>query len=360
MSVTFADHYHEGVAVSAHVVDVGRAVAASIPWPSRGNGGLRETALWWATHVGRVFPLTEARTDTLEPTVGKVPHPILGRNWTSDTLPSRDLTVVRDWWSQAPMANVGLATRASGFVLLDVDPRHGGWDQLRDWARKHGIELTHVPRALSPRNDGGCHLWWRLPFGATYPHSPLLPGVDRPWQVAVPHSLRYVVVDPESRDPARTHALRPYLWYAGDPRHAPLAHAALLGPGTSPAQHRTSSLGGTTDDDTPLDENGRIDVDALAGNGVAVGKQSYTFKRMACAMVARGWDDSTILRTLVLAAHRSPVGDPSNPWSEHQLRTMLVHARRFIQQSREKEALSNAQVAWAVGTGRRLNRRGAR
>jgi len=44
-----------------------------------------------------------------------------------------DEGIIRQWWTQGPDANIGVATgAASGFDVLDVDPRHGGNESLED------------------------------------------------------------------------------------------------------------------------------------------------------------------------------------------------------------------------------------
>ena len=43
---------------------------------------------------------------------------------------------VRPWWKSYPLANVGIASRASGLLVLDADPRHGG-DQRLAALRRH-------------------------------------------------------------------------------------------------------------------------------------------------------------------------------------------------------------------------------
>src|SRR6185295_16359455 len=38
---------------------------------------------------------------------------------------------IRDWWQRWPRANVAIATGGrSGFIVIDIDPRHGGDDSL--------------------------------------------------------------------------------------------------------------------------------------------------------------------------------------------------------------------------------------
>src|SRR5215470_7716276 len=49
------------------------------------------------------------------------------------TQATTDETVVRDWWTLAPDANIGVRTGVeSGLVVLDVDPRHGGDESLTE------------------------------------------------------------------------------------------------------------------------------------------------------------------------------------------------------------------------------------
>lgn len=39
---------------------------------------------------------------------------------------SKDLDVIRGWFQKDPKANLGIAARQSGLVILDIDPRNGG------------------------------------------------------------------------------------------------------------------------------------------------------------------------------------------------------------------------------------------
>jgi Bifunctional DNA primase/polymerase, N-terminal/Primase C terminal 1 (PriCT-1) len=73
---------------------------------------------------------------------------------------SRDLARIRDWWSRWPDANVGMPTGQVSWVVLDVDPRHGGGDSLHELKRDHG-ELP--PRFSVKTPSGGLHLYFRWP-----------------------------------------------------------------------------------------------------------------------------------------------------------------------------------------------------
>ena len=58
---------------------------------------------------------------------------------------TKDPTVVKQWWSQWPSANVGIATgKVSGIIVLDVDRRHGGMESLTK------AETQYGPMPLTP------------------------------------------------------------------------------------------------------------------------------------------------------------------------------------------------------------------
>jgi len=346
VSVSFLEHYGHGARVSQTALATGAVVAEWIPQPSAENSGYGATALWWATYVGKVFPLSMASADAAAVSAGKVPHALLGRGWTAEDVASSDPAQIREWWTSAPLANVGIAVKTSGLLILDVDPRHGGWGALDVWAEAQGVALGDVPRSVSPRGDGGAHLWWKLPCGATYPHSPLVKGVDRPWQVPVPPSMRWVVVDGESRDPARVMDYRPYTWLAGNPLDLPVAPEALLSAGVGSAGPEDGEGGDARGFGEGLIGSGVADAIARGGVRVPVGEQSYTFKRVACSMFSRGYPVEQVVAALMASAEASEVGDEAHPWLERELRLMAEQADAFIKRSRDQEA-SHRNTYWA-------------
>lgn len=88
-----------------------------------------------------------------------------------------DTNLVGAWWRRWPHANVGINTgKASGLVVLDVDPDHGGITTLRTLVADHG----RLPSGLRARTgSGGWHLYFAHP-GGTVPNSAgrLGPGLD--------------------------------------------------------------------------------------------------------------------------------------------------------------------------------------
>lgn len=101
---------------------------------------------------------------------GKHPNARLVRQGYKNA--SADEGTIRDWWRRQPLANVGILTgRATGLVVIDVDPRNGGDESLS------GLEL---PPTLEARTGGGGrHLYFAYPEGATIGcPTGVLPGID--------------------------------------------------------------------------------------------------------------------------------------------------------------------------------------
>ena len=89
---------------------------------------------------------------------------------------SSDVGEIREWWQKWPDANIGLATgKASGFFVLDIDPRHGGKESLQKLVKKNGI----LPKTLtSNTGGGGFHLFFKEPNVKIGNRANILPGLD--------------------------------------------------------------------------------------------------------------------------------------------------------------------------------------
>jgi len=74
---------------------------------------------------------------------------------------TNDIKTVRYWFQKRPDAGVGLVTgQRNGFFVLDVDPRHGGWESLEKIERAYGP----LPDTLRVKTGGGGkHFYFRLP-----------------------------------------------------------------------------------------------------------------------------------------------------------------------------------------------------
>jgi putative DNA primase/helicase len=104
------------------------------------------------------------------------------KNGLSDA--TADPEIIREWWKQWPDANIGVACRKSGFVAIDVDPRHGGAERLHELEDEFGP----LPMTIQARTGGGgAHLLFTDPGGQIKGDLGL--GVDL-------RSSAYTVVDP--------------------------------------------------------------------------------------------------------------------------------------------------------------------
>lgn len=87
-----------------------------------------------------------------------------------------DVEQVKHWWMLKPDANIGLAL--DGFIVIDVDPRHGGDRSLVGLENQYG-SLPKTRRARS--GGGGEHIFFRSPAGVTVKNDNkggLAPGLD--------------------------------------------------------------------------------------------------------------------------------------------------------------------------------------
>lgn len=130
---------------------------------AQGGNLLLDAALDYAQRGRKVFPVYgighEGRCACGTPDCknpGK--HPLTTRGLKDATT---DETEIRTWWRQWPEANVAIATgAASGLIVLDVDPRHGGDKSLRRLEDQYG-SWPKTPRARS--GGSGEHIYFRHP-----------------------------------------------------------------------------------------------------------------------------------------------------------------------------------------------------
>jgi Bifunctional DNA primase/polymerase, N-terminal/AAA domain/Primase C terminal 1 (PriCT-1) len=120
-----------------------------------------EAALGYAGRGWEIVPLFEPRGEGCScsrgkdcPSPGKHPRTPHG---IKDA--SRDEITIRTWFERSPSANVAIAT-GNGLAVLDVDPRSGGDEKLRDLCAKHGA-IADAPRVET--GGGGFHLYFTAP-----------------------------------------------------------------------------------------------------------------------------------------------------------------------------------------------------
>lgn len=80
-----------------------------------------------------------------------------------------DADVIDRWVRETPDANIGIAV-ARDMVLLDVDPRHGGYTDLDALVRRNGgwSAMPAAPRVLT--RSGGAHAYFSMEGGLDKDH----------------------------------------------------------------------------------------------------------------------------------------------------------------------------------------------
>jgi hypothetical protein len=144
---------------------------------------LLKAALAYAGHGLRVFPLygvVDSRCacgDQGCANAGK--HP-LTRHGLKDA--TTDEEAIRAWWERWSEANIG-AVPGPEFVVVDVDPRGGGFDSLAQLQKQNGdLPATLVAETGEYEVNGklvrGLHLWFRVPKGREVTAARLAAGID--------------------------------------------------------------------------------------------------------------------------------------------------------------------------------------
>jgi putative DNA primase/helicase len=135
-----------------------------------------KSALRAARRGWHVLPLNWAIAGTCgcgDPECGSVgKHPLTAHGVKDATT---DEATIQRWWREYPKANIGIATgKASDLIVLDVDPRHGGLESLRQFEDENG-PLPDVPAVRT--GGGGFHFYFKH-FPGLGNKASLLPGFD--------------------------------------------------------------------------------------------------------------------------------------------------------------------------------------
>ena len=89
---------------------------------------------------------------------------------------SNDPAVIADWWTKQPNANIGISCGPSKLVVVDVDPRHGGDESIRDLMAKYP-EMDDT--LTGETGGGGWHLCFLAPaVPISNSTGSLAPGLD--------------------------------------------------------------------------------------------------------------------------------------------------------------------------------------
>jgi len=142
--------------------------------------------------------------------IGK--HPRV-KNGSKDA--TTDLSIIQQWWTKWPDANIGIATgTASHQIVLDIDPRHGGNQSLEH------IETIYQKIVANQVKSGGngWHFYFDIDSNAIFKNRVnLLPGCD------IRGEGGYIVAPPSSHVSGM-----PYEWIDFDDAKHPVPNWLLV------------------------------------------------------------------------------------------------------------------------------------
>jgi len=211
---------------------------------------------------------------------------------------------IRTWWTRWPTAGVAIATGAtSGLVVVDVDPRSGGFDGIEDLEATHG-RLPFGPIVLT--GGGGTHSYFRPEPGDAPPCRTGLGGFAG---VDLKSEGGYVIAPPSIHPSGEAYTWHPVL---GENEVLPELPRAIPDLATARPERQKTSY--TTETWMPSAEalvayDPRVRERFERGSaGLVDASPSGIDYSLACRLAVRGADGATIER--IVTESRARAGLP--------------------------------------------------
>lgn len=297
-------------------------------------------ALWYASQGWKILPchgIDEtgkctcggAHTDPKD--IGK--HPAIGE-WQHKA--TSDPGTIQGWWTTNEAFNIGVVARDSGFFVLDVDPRSGGFDSfakltdlIGDDFFAPGTSATNVAitgqYSLKGKLVRGNHYYFRADAGEQLKGKlEGFPGID------IKHN-GYLLLNP-SRHVSGVE----YEW---EPGKAPweLAMAepseALLSLLRKRAPKTASGSGGGSNWDyiNDLDWNGeKLDVEKFFAEGIDEGSRAVDIYALSCALANKFGTDTMGRQAVINTMRAFNFEMVRPPLEEHGQGGLLMHVERAL------------------------------
>lgn len=250
-------------------------------------------ATWYASQGWKIIPchgITSAGSCTCrgghtnQKDIGKHPAVL----WKQDC--SSDVGKILEWWTDNPDYNVGIVCDQSNLVVIDIDPRSGGFESFKKFEELVDYTLPQTVEAITGEYSykgevlRGRHLYFKVASGEVFVGKINgLPGID------IKH-VGYVLAPP-----SRHQSGIEYSWREG---HAPwemeVAEAtpellALIRKGGSShgGGNFSTRLGKSDWNEIfgGLDPNGeKLDLEKFLNEGIEEGSRAVDLYAMACAL----------------------------------------------------------------------------
>lgn len=221
---------------------------------------------------------------------------------------SCDPKQVREWWTRWPKAMPGIPTGAAiGLSVLDIDPKHNGYQTFTD---EFGFAVwPETPVDHNPRS-GGAHLWFRDPEGRIRNTSGkrgcgIGAGLD--WRGTGGYVCPYIW-DPHFNFDTVAPLTIPSELLPREPERPPVA---------PPSRHIRLSRYGEKALDNAVE---RISGASGGEQEITLNGEAYSIGRLVAGGVMPA---GVALDTLLWAASKIASTDPRRPWRAHELETKV-------------------------------------
>ena len=295
-------------------------------------------ALWYANHGWKILPChgldrhgkcTCAGSHQDPKDIGK--HPAIGE-WQNKATTERG--IIEGWWTTNENYNVGVVCRSSGFFVLDIDPRSGGFDSLDkltdmigDEFFADGFSSTNMAITGAYTQKGavvrGKHIYFKADAGEQLKGKlDGLPGID------IKHN-GYVMLNPSNHVSGVQ-----YEWEAGKaPWEIQMAAPSdtLLNLLRKRGPRAASGGGGSWGHLGELSWNGeKLDIDKFLNEGIEEGSRAVDIYAMACALANRHGTDPIGRQAVISTMRQFNFEMVKPPLEEHGPGGLMSHVERAI------------------------------
>jgi hypothetical protein len=270
-----------------------------------------------------------------------IPHRlILGSGWSpkAGTVGSQDPEIIKAWWAQDPIANIGIVTAVSPLshvLVIDVDTKPGkpnGWESIFNLMNEYKERLPETTSVSTP--SGGTHLYYAMPEGEPpVPFRPgWLPGVDIPWHVPLPPSAKLITQKLQGGSMSKPDTAETYVEYQWSSivEPLPVAPAWLLADmrnrGKQQRPIRCADVRNGSKQPQRLLGEGRFQDHSAAlprtelfienGLGWFTGSRDSDCFRLACRLWSQYGDEATVVAWIYQAWRRTPPKDHPFVWDD--------------------------------------------
>lgn len=299
--------------------------------------------------------------------VGK--HPAISE-WQNKS--STDAAQIEQWWLSSPNNNVAVNCRPSGFFVLDIDPRSGGFESFDALMSRLEGEIPETVEAITgeymlddKRVVRGRHLFFRcdpsIVLKGRFSKDENLPGID------IKHK-GYVLLAPSKHMSGVT-----YEWKPG---HAPWEmemaeiNEAMLSVLSDPRKSYRSSEGSIGGVNTQLTDSdwsalkdiqwgdGKFDIAKMLEEGIDEGSRAVDIYALSCALANKFGTDTAsqvMIESLLLRFNHEKVRPPMEVEGPNGL---LMHMNRAIEfvKTHPKEERSWAGITeWQKNAAQRMS-----